>query len=390
MSGRIGKRANPDSGRRHGRLAAPLLASVLIATLACSSNPPLRPLHSSLAQEISELGLDPESILVPFALTEEMVAWAHEAVPDGIPKAQKVDRLLEALVSLKGLNLEYKAEYTGTASEVFENRQANCLSFTHLFVAMARALELEAYFLIVDEVQSFAREGDLVIRAGHITAAAGPIHEPKILEFSEIPGADYRQVSRISDRRAVALFYSNRGAERLRRQEVNEAIWWLERAVAIDPQVADSWVNLGVARRWQGDLKLSEASYRRALEIDADTLAAYHNLAALYRHQGDEVAVQELLGLADRRGNRNPFTYLELGDLSLRQGDKEAAERFYRRALSLDSQLAPAHAALGQLNLADGHLRSARRWLKAARRLDPDDDRTQRLDLQVASRPMDH
>lgn len=378
-----------DLGRR---LEAPsqlwMLGVVLVSllTVACSTTPNARTFDTTLSNELSTLGLDPQSILVPFELSDEMIQWAREAVPKAVPKDQKVDRLLAALVSLEGLNLEYKADYTGTAQEVFEHRKANCLSFTHLFVAMARALEMEAYFLVVDEVQSFAREGDLVIRAGHITAAAGPSHEPKILEFSELPGADYRRVSKISDRRAVALFYSNRGAEKLRAEEINDAIWWLERAAAIDPQVADTWVNLGVARRWQGEMELSEASYRRALEIDADTVAAYHNLAALYRHQGEEDAVRQLLALADRRGNRNPFTYLELGDLSKQQGDLPSAERFYRRALNLDSELASTHAALGQVALSNGNTRGARRWLKHARRLDPEDQRTLRLDHQLNAR----
>ncbi|MCH9649138.1 MAG: tetratricopeptide repeat protein [Deltaproteobacteria bacterium] len=378
-----------DLGRRveaPGQLWKLGVVLLSLLTAACSTSPDAHPFDTTLSNELATLGFDSQSILVPFELSDEMIQWAQEAVPQAVPKDQKVDRLLEALVSLEGLNLEYKADYTGTAREVFEQRKANCLSFTHLFVAMARALQMEAYFLMVDEVQTFAREGDLVIRAGHITAAAGPSHEPKILEFSELPGADYRRVSRISDRRAVALFYSNRGAEKLRAEEIGEAIWWLERAAAIDPLVADTWVNLGVARRWQGEMELSEASYRRALEIDVDTVAAYHNLAALYRHQGEEDAVRQLLALADRRGNRNPFTYLELGDLSLRKGDLQSAERFYRRALNLDSDIAPIHAALGQVALSNGNTRGARRWLKHARRLDPEDRRTLRLDHQLNAR----
>jgi tetratricopeptide (TPR) repeat protein len=264
--------------------------------------------------------------------------------------------------------------------EVFQNRQANCLSFTHLFVAMARSLGLDAYFLKVHEVQTFSREGDLVIRAGHITAAAGPPTEPRILEFSEVQGADYKNVTKISDLNAVALFYSNRGAEFLRQGKVEDAVWWLERAVVLDPQEPDAWVNLGVARRWQGNTELAEASYRRALELDSSTAAAYQNLAALYRNQGDEETVKELMALTNRRDNRNPFTYIELGDLSFRQGDLDAAARFYRRALRLDSELAAAHAALGQWAAAAGKQREARKFLEKARRLEPENERVLRLD----------
>ncbi|MCB1032612.1 MAG: tetratricopeptide repeat protein [Acidobacteria bacterium] len=333
----------------------------------------------SLPQQIASRGLDPGQVLVPFQLTDEMVSWAREAVPDSVPKHQQVDRLLQALTQLQGLNLSYRADFTGTAQEVFERRQANCLSFTHLFVAMARALGLDSYFLQVDDVETFSREGDLVIRAGHITAAAGPVHKPKILEFSEFPASEYRQVRPISDLTAIALFYSNRGAEHLRNSEVEKAIWWLERAVLLDPELADAWVNLGVARRWAGDNRLAEASYRQALEVDPQTTAAYQNLAALYRQQGDEVAVRDLLALTDRRDNRNPFTYLDLGDISLHRGDLEAAERFYRRAARLEPDLASAQAALGYWAFQSGRQRLARKYLRQALRLDPEDQRAQTL-----------
>ena len=374
-------------GLRRGALllaTVPLLAGTLLA--GCSATAPAG-LNTALTDTVSERGLNPKEVLVPFQLSPEMEVWAREAVPGGIPKDQKVDRLLDALLHLEGLNLQYRADYTGTAQEVFERRTANCLSFTHLFVAMARSLGLDAYFLKIDEIQSFAQEGELVIHAGHITAAAGPPSAPRILEFSEVRDAGYKRVTRISDLRAISLFYSNRGAEYLRQNRVEEAVWWLERAVVLDPEEPDSWVNLGVARRWSGNDELAEASYRRALEIDPETLSAYHNLASLYRRQGKEEAVEALLALTDRRDNRNPFTYLELGDLSLNQGDLEAAERFYRRALRLDRELAGAHAALGLVAVDDGRPRYAKRLLEKARRIDPGDPRVQRLGISLGFPP---
>ncbi len=385
MAGPLTKEESLSTLRSFGGFA--LLVTAVLA-LGCASTASAgfpRDSTRSLQDQIASRGLDPDQVLVPFKLTEEMIDWARDAVPDSIPKQQQVDRLLEALTELRGLNLSYRADFTGTAREVFEQRQANCLSFTHLFVAMARALGLESYFLEIDDVETFSREGDLVIRAGHITAAAGPVHEPKILEFSEFPASDYRQVRHISDLTAVALFYSNRGAEYLRAHELEKAIWWLERSVVLDPELADAWVNLGVARRWSGDNRLAEASYRQALEIDPQTTAAYHNLAALYRHLGDEAAVRDLLALTDRRDNRNPFTYLELGDISFRRGDLEAAERFYRRSMRLDPELAAAHAALGQWAFQSGRQREAKKRLRQARRLDPEEQRVRALTAMLLS-----
>lgn len=351
------------------------LATLLLCVAACGSLGPQHPASAAAREAIAARDLDPDEVLVPFQLTEEMERWAREAVPENLPKAERSLRLLEALIQLEGLNLQYRSDFTGTAQEVFETRQANCLSFTHLFVAMARSLHLDAYFLHVQDIQSYFQEGDLVINAGHITAATGPQQNPQILEFTDRTDVEYRSIRRISDLRAIALFYSNRGAELLRQGSPEGAMEWLETAVRLDPELADGWVNLGVVRRRLGDLEGAEAAYQRALQENAGASAAYHNLAALYRLQGREGLVEELLTLADESGNRNPFTYLRLGDIHLRQGELEAAQRFYRRASQLDPELAEAYAALGQWALEAGREKAARRWLRQARRLDPEGQR---------------
>ncbi|MDY7092297.1 MAG: tetratricopeptide repeat protein [Acidobacteriota bacterium] len=366
---------------RPGLLAAFL--TLLLSLTACGSLGPQHLASAAAREAIAARGLDPDEVLVPFQLTEEMEQWAREAVPKNLPKAERSQRLLEALVQLEGLNLQYRSDFTGTAEEVFETRQANCLSFTHLFVAMARSLHLDAYFLFVQDIQSFFQEGDLVINASHVTAATGPQQDPQILEFTDRTDVEYRRFHHISDLRAVALFYSNRGAELLRKGQPGGALQWLETAVQLDPALADGWVNLGVVRRRLGDLEGAETAYQRALQEDAGTSAAYHNLAALYRHLGKEEMVEELLTLADESGNRNPFTYLRLGDINLRQGELDAAQRFYRRASQLDPELAEAYAALGQWALEVGREKAARRWLRQARRLDPEDRRVVSLGRQL-------
>lgn len=353
------------------------LAAACWLTAGCAST--RDPSTRSVRTEIASHGLDPDQVLVPFQLTPEMREWARAAVPGNLPPDQRAQSLLEALVRLDGLSLQYQPDVTGTAAEVFETRHANCLAFTHLFVAMARALDLNAYFLQVEDVQTFAQEGDLVINAGHITAGTGPTTEPRVLDFTDRTDVEYRNVRKISDLRAIALFYSNRGAERLRKHDVAAALPWLETATRLDPQMADGWINLGVARRRLGDIEGAEAAYRRALEEDPRKAAAYHNLAALYRHLGREDLVQQLLELADQASNRNPFTYLRLGDINLLRGELDAAERFYRRASQLDPELAAAWAALGDWAARSGKERAARRWLRQAQRLDPEDARVAAL-----------
>lgn len=317
---------------------------------------------------------------MPHAIDERMAQWLAEAVPRRLSDEQKLTLLLEELLGRNKLDLQYHRGYTGTAIETFESGQANCLAFTHLFVGLARELKLPVFYLKVDDLQSFEREGDLVVVSGHITAGFGSISRPRILEFTIFPAADYQSLHPLSDLGAVALFYSNRGAELLLSGDREGALVWLETAVRIDPALPEASTNLGVVYRRLGRMEEAEAAYRRALEVDPEYVSAYRNLSALLlRIEGRREEGRQILELTDQRQSRNPFNYLALGDLALSQGHVADAERYYRRALQLGPDLAEASAAMGQWALAAGRRQRARRWYRKAARLDPDQARVRSL-----------
>jgi Flp pilus assembly protein TadD len=355
---------------------AALILSLALA--GCASPGPTDP--SAFHRNLRERGLDPASVAIPFEVTGEMRAWVHQRVPDSGSKEERLDRLLAVLVADDGLGLAYEGGRTGTAREVFATRKANCLGFTSLFVGLAREVGLPAFYLDVDDVERFERDGDLLVISGHVSAGfdvgGGRI---KILEFSDAPRAEYRRIHRLGDLTAVSLYHSNVGAELLRTGRSEEALAWLRKATAVDPGLGDAWVNLGVALRRAGDLDGAETSYRRALEVDPEAASAYQNLAALLRFRGRTAEADGLMALASRASAQSPFSYLALGDLSLAHGRREEARRFYRRALRLGQDDPEPYAALGQVALASGDLGEARKWLRKATALGPDNQRVRRL-----------
>ncbi len=351
-----------------------------------SGNPVQRPAwRLELESELRERGVDPSTIVFPERLSAEMLDWLHAAVPRRGGDEEKLDRLLEALVADDGLGLVYEDGHTGTAEEVFDNRRANCLAFTHLFVGLTRELGLDTYYLGFNRIQEYRREGDLVLISGHVTAGYGTGRQRRILEFGIIPEADYRQASRLSDVEALGLYYSNRGAELLRAERYDEARRWSETAVELVPDLADAWVNLGVVRRRSGDTAGAEAAYRRAVEADADHLPAYQNLSALMWLRGEHDVAQQILKLLDRRDNRNPVTYVSLGAASLQAERLEEARAYYRRALKLGRLLPEPRAALGMWARASGQPRRARGWLERAAAIEAASPRVRALALRLAA-----
>ncbi|HZF11924.1 MAG TPA: tetratricopeptide repeat protein [Thermoanaerobaculia bacterium] len=367
--------------RRSGLRGAAVLA--LLGTLGCATEGLRSVDRSDLARQLHARGIDPATIILPYELTPEMKQWAHTAVSQGLPTEERLKSLLQALLDNRKLNLTYEGHFTGTATEAFASHHANCLAFTNLFVGMARELGVSVFYLDVDDIQKFEKEGDLVVVSGHVSAGFGAGRELKILDFSAAPTATYRSIRPIPDETAIALYYSNRGGELLRVGQQTAALGWLRTAVALDPDLARAWINYGVALRRTGDLSGAETAYRRALEIDPEAVSAYQNLASLLRVRGRSQEADELVALTGRLDSRNPYNLLNLGDLSLSHGRLDEARSFYKRALRLDSGHAEPYAALGLWAKAAGNPREAKKWFKKAVAKDANNERVRTLAAEL-------
>jgi type IV pilus biogenesis/stability protein PilW len=112
----------------------------------------------------------------------------------------------------------------------------------------------------------------------------------------------------------------------------------LDRAIRLDPVVAEAHSNLGGVLQIQGNLEAAVQSFRRALDIDPGLAAAHVNL----------------------------------GNILLKQGEAEAAAAAYRKTLDINPDFAQAHNGLGAAMLAQGQLEEAETAFRRALELDPD------------------
>lgn len=354
-----------------GLLAFALILSTPAAASAASA--------LSVAEQLRARGVDPSTVVLPFEIDESMRTWVRETVRlEG--SERRLGHLLKAILERDGRQMLYQRGSTATAREAWQTSRANCLSFTHLYVGLAREVGLDVYYLRVSDVQRFEKEGDLVIASDHVTAAWGPPGQRRVLDFSDRPVTAYRDTEPISDLTAIALHYANVGAERIREGRLHEAEESLRLSVRIDPQLGDGWVNLGVALRRLGRTREAEASFRRAVEVDPRLVPGYNNLAVLLEAEDRFEEARRFRDLASsRRDYRDPFSYLALGDLAMRDGDLGEAGRLFQVARKLKPKHAEPLAALGQWALAVGRRDEAERWYLRASSIDPRDARVEAL-----------
>ena len=147
----------------------------------------------------------------------------------------------------------------------------------------------------------------------------------------------------------------------------------LERACALDPELADPHPWLCYVYIRYGDLKLAIETGRRAVSLLPDLVQAHYFLGLAYfltceaGAQNYEVAAQHLLE-AGKVGPRWPATWFVLTSISLLTNEYARAEDFAHRLLecnALDNTTARfigGENLLGTLYLRRGDLRMANQW----------------------------
>jgi len=355
---------------------------VLVSLVVCGLGPAVPMLAAGAAPGSDARVEVPDADIL--GMNRKMAQFLVETVKPGQVRAQRLQALLESLFSERGLGIEYGNTRTRTAAETFSSRSGNCLSFTLLFVTMARHLGLRAYFREVEEVTSWDLRGDLLVRNQHMFAEVEL--DNGVVQVDFLPGAEkrYRNHRRIGDQRVLAHFYNNRGAEKLAGGEVDMAVAYFEKALATDEGLVPALVNIGAAYRRQRRMAAAEESLQRALDLAPSETAAISNLASLYLSEGRVAEAEPLQRRAQEELRRNPYHHFRLARTAAGAGLVEDAMEHLRRAIALLPDEPRFHAELADLQLRAGRRDEARTSLRRAIGLADDAELRQRLTTRLA------
>lgn len=287
---------------------------------------------------------------------------------DGISHdRQRLTMLHRAITGRGALGVEYDPLAEGDAREVFYRGSANCLSYAHLFVALAREAGLEASYQWLELRPEWTRMGERIALRMHVNVAVDlNSGERFMVDIAPRPSRDIAGTREISDRQAQALHHSNIAMQALAVEQIGEAWLQVVRALQLGPDMPHLWTNLGAVYRVAGQHREAEASYLYALQLDPWNRSAMNNLVVLYGMEGrDEDRSYWAERVAIYR-DANPYYHASLGDQAAERGDWQQALDYYAEALALlpaDSTLlhsaGMAHYQLDQLEQAAGYLERA-------------------------------
>ncbi len=143
------------------------------------------------------------------------------------------------------------------------------------------------------------------------------------------------------------------------------------KSIALEPDYALYHNNLGVVLDKEGRLAEAEVAFRKAIALKPDDVYAYLNLQGLLGRTGKpaeaEAACRKAIALKPDFAD----AHLHLGNALRLKGELVEAERAYRMAIGRDPKLGKAHTNLGEVLVRQGKAAEAEGVCREAVALEP-------------------
>ncbi len=311
-------------------------------------------------------------------LSPEMAAFVDDDISGSKSSYVRFRRLIKRLIEEGHFDNPYDANANFSASETFSERRGNCISYTNMFVALAREAGLEAKYQLVRARPDWGAESGFLIRSNHVNVLIDPIFIPgsensqMIVDFNRaIPlDEDDQNTEVISDEFAQALYYSNMAMDYLRSGDTRTAFAHLKRAIQTDATNYDLWNNLGTIYSVADRNDLAERVYRTVLEMEHNNKTAMSGLAKTLVNQERFEEAAEYEKAVARYQQRNPYYHYAVAQQAYHSElfdealvaindaiDIKKTSRFY-------ALRAATARGLGDLALAEESTRLQRKYLK--------------------------
>jgi tetratricopeptide (TPR) repeat protein len=313
---------------------------------------------------------------------------------------------LNAIVDIITARVKYDSQDdkygTKTAIETFESGRGNCLSYSNLFVSMARYSGLQSGFQDIPIQPNWIRNGVALFTTRHIGAfvdirSAGKVpmrirlanggdvtvwndESDKFLfspSFMDITGPEIDPflTRPIKDNRAFAQYYNNIGSEYMAKGKPEDAYRYFVKAIETDPELAFAWSNLGVAYSRSNQTDAEEKAFFQALLIsrekndDASSMTVMSNMARLYNRTGkkEKAAYYENQVISYR--DRNPYYHYSIGRIAYDESRYEESITHFKEAIQKKEDehmfyysLALAYVKIGDIKNAEKNLNKAKHY----------------------------
>jgi len=342
-----------------------IAAVILLAGCAAQTwtEPTIAPLENQVPYRVAN-----QNIL---GVSEEMKQFLDKHLPRNMKGKSKAFALAYASMDPNFLDFDYDPAKTLGAEDAFAQKTGNCLSFSNMFIAMAREAGMQAWYQEVEVPTEWSSVNETLLVSKHVNAVANDTYMDYIIDVSKNYREEETTSRRISDEEALAQFYNNLGVDALIDNQLSAAYAYFVKAIRTHPDGAFFWSNLAVVYRRNGQTKDAEATYLTAIRLDSDETVAINNLYSIYTEQGNETAAREMKSRVERHRRKNPYYLQQLSVEAVDEGRYNDAIKLIRRAIRIKEEEYRFHVTLASYLALSGEDDAALQSLERARQLAP-------------------
>ena len=347
-------------------LAAPALALLLsaCATRETVTTPLIPDLENQPRYDIESVDT--------LELSTEMMQFVDTQLKNRRFEEDRAWSLAYAMLDPWILDFTYDPHVTLTAREAFRARRGNCLTFSNMFVAMARYAGLPAWYREVEIPPEWNSLDDTLLVSLHMNAGARDRGKEYVIDVSRRRARDGEMSRKVSDREAEAQFYNNLGAAALVANDLAMAHAYFRKADTVMPGLAYIWSNAGVVLNRNGQVDDAIMAYQTALSLDDRHAVSLNNLYTIYEERGEMEQALEMQRQVLRNRSRNPYYLHYLAEVAFAESLWDDAIDYTSRAIRIQNREYRFHYTLAKLQFRTGKTKTAERSLNRAVRLAPE------------------
>lgn len=350
--------------------------SAALLLTACAGSPSL---PTTIPPLLNQPSFSVEDVDL-LAVSESMRKFAEEYAPADLTKHRRAWNLSYSMLDSYIMPFDYDATMTLSASEAFRLKTGNCLSFSVMFIAMARSAGLKAWFQEVKVPPNWNNIDETYLVSKHLNAVVESRDSNFVVDVSGTRRSEWLDTKQISDTEAFAQYYNNLGAEALVDKDLPAAYAYIQKALEIDPKASYVWSNLGVVYNRNGQIEDAKAAYLKALSINSRELTALNNLHRLYFDSGDLAKADETSRRVEKYQAKNPWYKYQLSSEAVDEQRYTDAVVLLQDAIRLNSKEYRFHYALAQAFLLVGDNQAAQESIELARQLAPTSSDARRIE----------
>lgn len=304
----------------------------------------------------------------PLTINKQMRDFVIPEIVEVKSRRFRVHSLMNKLAEYGYYSDYYEAGLTLTANQAFALKRGNCLSYTHMFIALAREAGLDARYELVNAPPLYSVDEGVLEHQVHIrTRVMWPLANRKTdtdglglttsgvsltlatprvnleryisVDFNErnIQEFDGRIVS---DDFARALHLANNAVEYWKLRDESKAFTHIVEAIRLAPRYADHWVNLATFYSRRGLTDEALLINRYALSLNPRHVIALAGVV-LHAERGELSRAKSRL---QRLRNNNPHYLFALAQRAKANRDLLGALRFIDRSITLEKRSHEFHA----------------------------------------------